>query len=234
MQAVRLARAPQRNGPKEGSEELWAMRTSSGLLPRFASLPADKQARIMSAATAEFVEHGFSGASLNRIIRKARISKGAMYYYFHDKAHLYVALLASAYEELLRDNPPPDLESLDAQGFWPEIEAYAVKLFEAYQANPGLARLLRTAHGVHREKGAPAIEDLRDLGKDQLRAIFARGQVLGLIRRDMPLELIVTMWSSIDSVADVWLLEMWDSLDPIQRERHVPMMVDLARRMWAP
>ena len=34
--------------------------------------------------------HGFENASLNRIIKKAGISKGAMYYYFDDKMDLYI------------------------------------------------------------------------------------------------------------------------------------------------
>ena len=61
--------------------------------PRFEKLPVEKQEQILEAAAKEFTAHGYDGASLNRILEEAGISKGAAYYYFDDKADLYATKL---------------------------------------------------------------------------------------------------------------------------------------------
>jgi len=203
-------------------------------LARFHRLPRDKRERILGVAAREFTEHGFAGASLNRIIEAAGISKGAMYYYFHDKAHLYLSILEEAFQELVRISPPLDLDALTREAFWAELERYSHQIFEQYSRRPDLARLLGTAHAARHDKSAPSLDELREVGKDWMRVLFERGQKLGAVRRDVPIELMLTLWASLDSVADAWLLEHWDELDDAQRSAHVTLIVDLARRMWSP
>ena len=83
--------------------------------PRFHRLAAEKQAHILAVATTEFAEHGFDGASYNRIIEKAGLSKGAMYYYFDDKTDLYGTVVQGAFQELMQAMRPRDAE--DAASF---------------------------------------------------------------------------------------------------------------------
>ncbi len=59
--------------------------------PRFNKLAPEKRERIMEAAAKEFAAYGYEGASLNRILEQAEVSKGAAYYYFDDKADLFVS-----------------------------------------------------------------------------------------------------------------------------------------------
>lgn len=47
--------------------------------PRFHKLPPAQQQAILLVAFDEFATHGFTGASLNRIIEAAGVSKGSMY-----------------------------------------------------------------------------------------------------------------------------------------------------------
>ncbi len=49
-------------------------------LPRFEKLDEPRRRAILAAAAEEFGDLGFDGASYNRIIKRAGISKGAMYY----------------------------------------------------------------------------------------------------------------------------------------------------------
>ncbi|HEX8725928.1 MAG TPA: helix-turn-helix domain-containing protein, partial [Gemmatimonadaceae bacterium] len=60
---------------------------------RFDNLDPDKQERLFEAAADEFSDHGFEGASLNRIIDRAGMSKGSLYYYFNDKSDLYATVV---------------------------------------------------------------------------------------------------------------------------------------------
>ena len=48
---------------------------------------------IMDAAEALILDHGFAGTSIDRVIRKAGITKGTFFYYFGSKADLGLALV---------------------------------------------------------------------------------------------------------------------------------------------
>lgn len=66
---------------------------------------------IFNAALEEFAEHGYHNASTNRMIRKAGISKGTLFYYFNSKQELFQDLvdysldvIRAEYLELIDDN----------------------------------------------------------------------------------------------------------------------------------
>ena len=88
--------------------------------PRFKKLPAEKRERILEAAAKEFTAHGYDGASLNRILDEAGISKGAAYYYFDDKADLYATAVQHYSQELLAGTAF-DPTRLTAENFWDEL-----------------------------------------------------------------------------------------------------------------
>ncbi len=48
--------------------------------------------KLLSAALDEFSSYNYKQASLNRIIKKAKISKGSFYFHFKDKKSLYLHL----------------------------------------------------------------------------------------------------------------------------------------------
>jgi AcrR family transcriptional regulator len=205
---------------------------SGSLLPRFDKLPAEKRGRILAVAAEEFTERGYGKASLNRIIERAGISKGSMYYYFHDKAHLYVAVLEHAFEVLMREHPLPDFKTSTAKAFWQELESYTLQAFDYAREHPDLVRLIRTTHALRYEKDAPSLEQLRSIGRDWAREIFVCGQQAGAIRTDLPIELMLAIWTSVDSVGDAWIFEHWDDSNDEQRRRNAHVMIDLFRRMW--
>lgn len=59
--------------------------------PAFKKLKPDKKNVILLSAIEEFFNYGFKDASTNRIVEKANISKGSLYYYFGNKSDLYTA-----------------------------------------------------------------------------------------------------------------------------------------------
>ena len=61
---------------------------------------ARTRARILRAARAEFMRHGYSGARVERISRTGRSSDRMIYYYFGSKKALYLAVLEAVYDEL--------------------------------------------------------------------------------------------------------------------------------------
>ena len=71
--------------------------------PRFEKLSPEKREQILETSAKEFAANGYEGASLNQILAKAGISKGAAYYYFDNKADLYVTTTHTHYAiELIR------------------------------------------------------------------------------------------------------------------------------------
>ncbi|HEU4884449.1 MAG TPA: TetR/AcrR family transcriptional regulator [Longimicrobium sp.] len=57
--------------------------------------------KILDAAFAEFYRHGFQGASLNRIVRGAGVTKGALFHHFAGKQDLGYAVVDKVIEPLL-------------------------------------------------------------------------------------------------------------------------------------
>ncbi len=63
------------------------------IYPKFYSLEAEKQERIINAAFKEFARNGYEKASTNEIVKEAEISKGSLFNYFKSKKELYLFLL---------------------------------------------------------------------------------------------------------------------------------------------
>lgn len=60
----------------------------------------DKRDQIINAALDEFSEYEFSKASTNRIVQKAKVSKGLLYHYFSSKQDLYDYLIDFVYQTI--------------------------------------------------------------------------------------------------------------------------------------
>ena len=162
----------------------------------FLNLPAEKQEKLLEAATREFSHRPFNEASINQIIKEAGIPRGSFYMYFQDKEDLfryllkgYVDQLFMLLEEFLLRNGGDIFQALldlydyvqakiDNQHLG-EIGAMTgiIRCNSGMQKN-GLLEMLDAETLLQRLGGAvnPDLLDLRqdrDLG-DILRSIFSR------------------------------------------------------------
>lgn len=64
--------------------------------PTWDNLDADRRARVLDAAMAQFGRHGYSGASLNVIARDAGVAKGSLFQYFADKFDFFAHVAEQA------------------------------------------------------------------------------------------------------------------------------------------
>lgn len=55
----------------------------------FQKLDPEKQKQILDAVLLEFAEQGYANASTNKMVEKAKISKGLLFYYFKNKEGLF-------------------------------------------------------------------------------------------------------------------------------------------------
>jgi hypothetical protein len=63
------------------------------------------------------------------------------------------------------------------------------------------------------------------------RAIIDRGQTLGVVRTDLPTDLLVEIAMGADEGGDRWMMEHWESFTPEELRRIVDGRVDLLHDM---
>lgn len=202
--------------------------------PRFHKLDADTRLAILDAAASEFAQQGYNGASLNRSIARAGISKGAFYYYFDDKADLFATVLERAWQVLEPDRGL-DLAALDRDSFWPQLEGLFVATSARARQVPwmvGIARLIYhppSAAGVDE-----AVAERFDRFRGWLRAVLERGRELGLVRRDLPADLLLSVLVAAAEAADRWVVEHWEELYPAEIDATGRQLFGLLRSLVVP
>ncbi len=185
-------------------------------LPRFEKLPEERQHAILEQAAEEFAAHGPARASVNRILKAAGISKGAFYYYFHDKDDLWLAVM---HRELAPFLPGDALARLDTGDWWAGVEALMLEMLATLAAAPRAAALMREAW----RHPDPAVLDRLIAPMHAWWATLLRhGQARGVVRRDLPDALLVQASFGMGTAVDRWFAEHWEGLDPAE-------LVDLSR-----
>ena len=202
---------------------------------RFERLTAEKRERILETAAQEFAEHGFEGASINRILERAAMSKGAAYYYFADKADLFCTAVMYASDYVQISSMTIDLTSLDRETFWPTFaELHRRPLLRAFE-RPWLFAVIRVAGQLPPE--FIAREPLASLARTIITTtlgLVKRGQELGLIRVDLEDSLIFAWLQGLDRASDQWLMERWAQLDRAMLTRISDATVEAMHRALAP
>lgn len=155
--------------------------------------PEGMQRKILEAATEEFASHGFGGARVERISRRARTVDRMLYYYFGSKEKLFRTVLEGAYEQLgqaeeqLRLAATPPLEGMQ------QLIRFT---WEYYYTHPEFIRLLNSENqhrGQHLKKSTrvsqlsfPLLSILSDL--------LERGAQSGVFRKGIdPVRIYVTI-----------------------------------------
>jgi AcrR family transcriptional regulator len=80
---------------------------------RFLELPEEKQRSILNAGFEVFAKSDYKRASTEEIALKAGISKGLLYYYFHDKKTFYLFLFEQAAERIKAYVMDEDINKID-------------------------------------------------------------------------------------------------------------------------
>ena len=202
--------------------------------PRFLSLSPERRAAILEAACAELAAHGFEKASTNRIIERAGVSKGALYYYFADRRDLLLTTLRDATERGFEAVGPPS-DAHDANGFWDALLEWYERATLFVAREPALAGLIKAALSPSAGPGVAAIVDeYTGRGRHYLRGLLARGIELGAVRDDVPLDLLSDLVLATGEAHDRWALEHWEELDGDTLATTARLLLDLHVRLAAP
>jgi AcrR family transcriptional regulator len=202
--------------------------------PRFYRLPQAQQRAILLVAFDEFAAHGFNGASLNRIIDAAGISKGSLYYYFDGKEELYAHVARSELGRLFESTGPfPVPAEQDPDAFWSTLEDYYRRIMSAFVASPKLAALARDWLVA---SNSPMLQRAQKEMEGALVPWFEQTLVAGqrarAVRKDLPAGLLIAVVFGMGQAMDTWLLTQ--ELAPANVRKPVRIFVGMMRRALAP
>ncbi|MFO7953151.1 MAG: TetR/AcrR family transcriptional regulator [Bacillota bacterium] len=115
---------------------------------KFTTLELAKQERILNAALEEFAEKGYERASTNRIVKKAGIGKGMLFYYFKSKRELFEYLIEYAISFVVNEY----LNRIDEEetDFLEKYRQAAQCKLKAYTKNPHVFNFLGSLY-INRE-----------------------------------------------------------------------------------
>ena len=201
--------------------------------PRFLRAEPAVQQAILDVAAIELAEHGYEGASLNRILVAAGLSKGAFYYYFDDKADLAAAVL----ERELKRWDIRDLRlGSSADDFWIKLERYMWKSLEQVRLEPKTRELLtRLGAAIARDPALLArLGPLMADAQQHLSAVWRRGQELGAVRVDLPASTLIAVAQAAKTVLSAAMLPTDRAATDDELEAFTRVYLDLLRRMTEP
>ncbi len=140
-----------------------------------------KERAILDAARAVFIEHGFDGARVSEIARRASIGEGTIYSYYESKAELMLAVLQQFWDGLTLEAEAV-MASIKAEGFFERLQALAQYHLNTVIVN---ADFINLTFALRRNNSEVSVS------RDHLRhyvavfdQLFRRGQDRGELRKD--------------------------------------------------
>lgn len=211
-------------------------------LPRFSKLDPAKKARIIRIATEEFAEQGYEGASLNRIVARSGMSKGALYYYFADKDDLYRTVLKAYSERILQIWSGGSSKRIPAfshlrtpEEYWAAWVRHWRQSLGDHERNPVEAKLISQCIRQRAEgMSHPAMSELATVLREWLREILKKGQRIGAVRKDLAEELLLEASFGMMEGFDRWLDKCLQSGESGRTEEWAELAVELLRRIVEP
>lgn len=158
--------------------------------------PLTTKEKILNAARALFVEHGFAGTSVGNIAKRAGVNHSLVFHHFTNKQQLWVAVKQAIVQEEAERMPIlPDTE----QPFADFLHALFFSSLRFYRENRDITRMLSWQRLEREHTRAPGVTRSGDL--QRWLDAFTHYQKTGDINPRHSPEWIVTMVLSIISSA---------------------------------
>lgn len=166
--------------------------------PARTRIQARKREAILEAALDVFSQHGFRGATIDRIAGAAGMSKPNLLYYFRSKQEIHVTLM----ERLLHTWLAPLRELDDTGDPMTELRGYIRRKLEMARDYPRESRLFANEILQGAPRIGPMLEgELRALVDDKARIMLGWMRA-GRIASTDPWHLIFSIWATTQHYAD--------------------------------
>lgn len=158
--------------------------------------PEEVKERILRSASDEFARIGFDGARVDRIAKRARVSKNMLYYYYKSKQQLFIAALEKTYEVLREDQKDfssPELEPLQA------LDQLIHQTFISLERTPNAIRLLNeeNRHEGKFLKRSSRVKNLYNPLLQSMQDILYQGCKSGVFRSNLDPVIVYLTFSSL-------------------------------------
>ncbi|MDT0157838.1 TetR/AcrR family transcriptional regulator [Microbacterium sp. ARD32] len=160
---------------------------------------------LIEATVAEFASAGFEGASLNRIIRAAGISKSSFYHAVGSKAELLDAVVQTLIADVRARWRPPAPGAFAGDEFWPQADRVLDDLGALAASDRALA-LLGSIFYLPATGGADARTRLLETVRTWVGEVLQVGIRSGAVRDDLPAEALAAAAFGMLRGLDEWAL----------------------------
>lgn len=167
---------------------------------------------LIEATVAEFASAGYEGASLNRIIRVAGISKSSFYHAVDSKAGLLDAVVESLIRDVREHWAPPEPADFRGDRFWPEVDAVLTDLAALAAGSRALGLLGRIFY-LPTTGSADARSALLDAVRTWVSEMLMVGATTGAVRDDLPTDALAAAAFGMLRGLDEWALNGSASVD---------------------
>lgn len=203
-------------------------------LPRFDKLASERQHQILDAALEEFAASGFQEASVNRIIQRAGISKGALYYYFSDKEDLFLTVVEIAAAGLADTSMAPH-HATTPDDFWSDVARLYSVFVDHVRRDPRVLRLVQNEiERLDQVLAHPRIEPLARAAETWLTDQVRRGRTVLAVRRDLDVAILVELALAVGRANDRIMMRRGEIASEAAVRAAVARGTDLLRRLLAP
>ena len=170
--------------------------------PTFLNLTETKRGRIIAAATREFSEKGYQGASINTLVDGLGISKGSIFQYFNSKKGLFLFIFQAAVDRVRRTLVGVKEETEDLE-VYERIRQSILAGVDFVRRHPQIYRIyLKLLFDREAPYRAELLQAIRFFSSEYLGSLVEKGLERGEIREDIPLDQAVFI---LDAVLDRFL-----------------------------
>jgi AcrR family transcriptional regulator len=197
-------------------------------------LDAEIKTRVLAVAADEFVNSGFSKASLNNILRRCGLSKGRFYYYFADKMDLFLAVMAEYTREIYEKG---EINSLSSAGldFWQLMMGLNESLLGYYKNNPDWFRLPVVFWEMcSLRQDDPALTIFIEQQRARFRPLIEKAKKDGKLRNDLSGDLLIYCTNEVKRSLAIWYLKKNRVFGERELRELLDITLDFLRRMLLP
>lgn len=194
-----------------------------------------KRTQLFNVAMREFVTHGFTQASLNRIISEVGMSKSSFYHYFANKTELFQQIMEQSLEPFTVLLTDFDFKALTAETFWSSIIGAGQDAAGMFIDNPQiilLGRMFWKSRENIKEEGLTS--DFMETAQNLTEQLLLRGQQLGVVRDDMPSSFLINTVMGLGMSMDQWVLENFHTIPQDSFEEFNANSLDMFIRLLKP
>jgi AcrR family transcriptional regulator len=163
------------------------------------------------------------------------MSKSSFYHFFDNKADLFRRILDEAMSPffvMLDDHSPA---SFDRLNYWSRLEDLTQQATRIATETPDLVPVARMFYRtLDNPDERKLVSGVVDGSKIWLTDLIRRGQELGLVRDDLPNDLLLELVASLSMTMDRWFVTNWESLSPDQAQQVSSQSFGLIQRVVEP